>query len=462
MATALHETPSAAIHRQLSHPVVDGDGHWLEPTPVYLEHLREAGGAAAVDRFVKWRQDATRFYDMTPEERQAKRVNRRLWWGAPAKPIDRATSMTPRLLHERLGDFGIDFAMVYPTLCTRFANLGDPDMRRVFMRAYNTMTMELFRPYADRLRPVALIPSHTPDEALEELDFAIGKLGFKGAMFNCNVARPLEGGKGYWIDSLGLDSAYDYDPVWQKFTDLKLAVTTHGGSLGWVNRTSPTSYVANHLGHFAQGNQTACRGLFMGGVTARFPQLRFAFLEGGIGWACTLYTDLIAHWQKRSRAAIQVMDPAKFDAAELGRILEEYGYSHATVEAILKDHVDPHEPYQQQSYLSERDRQGDDFWAVPINSVEDITKLFVERFYFGCEADDPTTAWAFEKSGKPAPRPIFSSDISHFDVPDMTLVLEEAWELVEDGLIDEAAFEQFTFSNAVRLHTAANPDFFKG
>ena len=220
--------------------------------------------------------------------------------------------------------------------------------------------------------------------------------------------------------------------------------------------------MANHLGHFAQGNQTAARGLFMGGVTHRFPNLRFAFLEGGIGWACTLYTDLIAHWQKRNRKAIQDMDPAKFDAVELGRLLEENGYDHATVEAIMKDHVDPHEPFQQQAHLSDRDRAGDDFWAVPLDSEADITRLFVERFYFGCEADDPTTSWAFDRRGKPAPRPIFSSDISHFDVPDMTRVLEEAWELVEDGLIGEEHFKQFTFSNAVRLHTAADPDFFKG
>jgi hypothetical protein len=41
---------AAEIHAGLKHPVIDGDGHWLEPVPVFLEYLREVGGAQSVDR----------------------------------------------------------------------------------------------------------------------------------------------------------------------------------------------------------------------------------------------------------------------------------------------------------------------------------------------------------------------------------------------------------------------------
>ena len=44
----------------------------------------------------------------------------------------------------------------------------------------------------------------------------------------------------------------------------------------------------------------------------------------------------------------------------------------------------------------------------------------------------------------------------------MSEVLEEAWELVEHGMITEVDFREFTFENAARLHTAMNPHFFKG
>jgi hypothetical protein len=57
---------------------------------------------------------------------------------------------------------------------------------------------------------------------------------------------------------------------------------------------------------------------------------------------------------------------------------------------------------------------------------------------------------------------MMGSDIAHWDVPDMTEVLEEAWEMVDHGWIDEEAFTKFTFSNPCRFYTGTNPSFFKG
>jgi hypothetical protein len=47
-------------------------------------------------------------------------------------------------------------------------------------------------------------------------------------------------------------------------------------------------------------------------------------------------------------------------------------------------------------------------------------------------------------------------------VIDMRDPLPEAWQLVEDGLITEADFRDFTFTNAVRLWGTQNPRFFDG
>jgi hypothetical protein len=44
----------------------------------------------------------------------------------------------------------------------------------------------------------------------------------------------------------------------------------------------------------------------------------------------------------------------------------------------------------------------------------------------------------------------------------MAEVLEEAWEMVDHGWIDEAAFKKFTFENPVKFYTDTNPSFFKG
>ena len=103
--------------------------------------------------------------------------------------------------------------------------------------------------------------------------------------------------------------------------------------------------------------------------------------------------------------------------------------------------------------------------ALGVESGEALRDLFAARFYFGCEADDPMVAWAFADQLNPLGaqlRPMFSSDIGHWDVPSMEGVLAEAFELVEDGHLDAAAFRTFTFENAVRFYASLDAGFFRG
>src|SRR4030095_5012908 len=103
--------------------------------------------------------------------------------------------------------------------------------------------------------------------------------------------------------------------------------------------------------------------------------------------------------------------------------------------------------------------------ALGAASEEELVDLFVPHFYFGCEADDPTVAWAFDARKNPGGRRLramFSSDLGHWDVPDMGGILLEAHELVEDGHLSARDFRDCVFRNPVRFYTAANPDFFRG
>ena len=107
----------------------------------------------------------------------------------------------------------------------------------------------------------------------------------------------------------------------------------------------------------------------------------------------------------------------------------------------------------------------DEWIHCQINRAEDIRDLFVNNFYFGCEADDPINAWAFNTRVNPFGarlKAIFSSDISHWDVPDMAHVVTEAYELVEKGLINETDFRDFVFGNPVSFFRGMNPAFFNG
>ena len=112
-----------------------------------------------------------------------------------------------------------------------------------------------------------------------------------------------------WYDVLGIDSPHDYDPVWQKCRELRIAPSFHNGARSILLRNSPSNFCYNHIGHFASAGHAVCKALFFGGVTRRFPELNFAFLEGGVGWACMLLADLIGHWEKRNRGGAREHEP---------------------------------------------------------------------------------------------------------------------------------------------------------
>ncbi|HTZ09525.1 MAG TPA: hypothetical protein VMB72_10650, partial [Acidimicrobiales bacterium] len=215
-----------------------------------------------------------------------------------------------------------------------------------------------------------------------------------------------------------------------------------------------TSYVANHLSMLAAGQQSLATSLFLGGVTRRFPELNFAFLEGGVAWAVALYSDLVGHWEKRNLTALkEQLDPALVDRALMLELMARYGPDGGPGRAPRL--VRPPEP----------EDMLDEWEACRIERAEDIATLFVEPYFFGCEADDPLTSLAFSTAVNPFGaelKAMIGSDIAHWDLPDMTTVLEEAYELVERGLMDEAAFRKFTFENPVRFYTRTNPGFFDG
>jgi hypothetical protein len=96
----------------------------------------------------------------------------------------------------------------------------------------------------------------------------------------------------------------------------------------------------------------------------------------------------------------------------------------------------------------------DEFAETGITSAQDIEAIFTRQYFAGCEADDPMNAVAFRGGLYPNGAhlgAVFSSDIGHWDVPDVRLPVVEAYELVTRGLLDEAAFEEFVFGNAARL-----------
>src|SRR6266576_2854961 len=400
-----HQTPTQS-RASLSHPVIDGDGHWVEFDPVFSERMRRVGGDKAANGWLAALQTTEDALRMSLSERRRRRVAQPGVW-------TRQASNTR------------DRAIIYPTAGLRMPRIGDDPTRRAVIRAHNIVTADYFRKLSDRMTPAAIIPMHHPDEAVEELEFVTKQLGSKVGMFGSGMSRRVpstpqsdpDGNRlAVYHDVLAIDSEYDYEPVWEKCEELGIAPTFHSSGSNQGLRNSPSNFVYNHIGHFAAAGHAVSKAIFLGGVTRRFPKLRFAFLEGGVGWAAQLFGDLIEHWERRNRKALEKMDPRTLDRGMLMSLAEKYG----------------------------------DLYAKP--------------FYFGCEADDRMNGTAFSKNNPFGAKlnALYSSDIGHFDVIDMRDPLPEAYELVEDGVISDDNFRDFTFANAVHLWGTQNPRFFEG
>jgi predicted TIM-barrel fold metal-dependent hydrolase len=464
-----HRSP-ADIRSGLKHPIIDADGHWVEYNPIFAERIRKVAGDKAADGFLAAQRRIPDSLSLSIAERKQRGVAMEGYWTRQSTNTrDRATAMMPRMLYDRLDEIGIDFGVIYPTAGLGIPRIPDDETRRAVIRGFNIVTAEYFAKLSDRLTPAAVIPMHTPEEAIAELEFATKQLGAKVGMFGASFPRRVPASEGVdpalarftvTYERLGIDSDYDYDPVWQKCRELGMAPTFHAGGRGFGLRNSPSNFTYNHIGHFAAAGHAIAKGLFLGGVTRRFPDLRFAFLEGGVGWGCQLFADLIEHWERRGAKGIAYMDPKKLDRTLLKGLVEKYGYDDMAAELERRDGW----PSAEEDELTGGVSVLDDFAACNITRKEDWVDLYAKPYYFGCEADDRMNVTAFGRANPFGARinAIFSSDIGHFDVPDMRSPVPEAYELVEDELITSDDFRDFTFANAVRLWGTQNPRFFEG
>ena len=117
-----------------------------------------------------------RAFRIAPAERSQDRPGIPVWWPLPAEnTLDRATSFLPKLMHARMDEIGLDFAVVYPSMglfVLTLPGVADDELRQASARAFNNYYAEVFRGFGNRLTPAAVIPMHTPREAITQFEHA--------------------------------------------------------------------------------------------------------------------------------------------------------------------------------------------------------------------------------------------------------------------------------------------------
>lgn len=183
---------------------------------------------------------------------------------------------------------GIDVMVLYPTAGLHVAGLHEPDFATAITRAYNEWLHHFCKKNPARLKFVALLAPQDPKAAAEELHRAVAERGALAGVLPTHVPQSPDFG-----DTL-------YDPIYAAAERLGVGLGFHTGtsadSLGGLRFRKFLS--AHTIDHPAE-QMMALIATIIGGVFERFPTLKIAYLESGIGWVPYMMDRLDEEVEKR-------------------------------------------------------------------------------------------------------------------------------------------------------------------
>jgi predicted TIM-barrel fold metal-dependent hydrolase len=192
---------------------------------------------------------------------------------------------------EAMGIEGIDVAVLYPTRGLRALVVNDMDAEfaAAIARAYNNWLYDFCSKAPSRLIGAGMISPYDMNDAVSEARRCATELGFRAVFLRSN---PLVDHR--WHDPY-------YEPLWSALEELNLSLGFH----------ESTGTGKNHIGERMEPNlmlrrvygqpleQMLALGSFCaGGVLAKHPRLRVAFLEANCGWLPWLLWRLDEGWER--------------------------------------------------------------------------------------------------------------------------------------------------------------------
>ena len=278
--------------------LIDADGHVAEPRTVWEEYTEPAFR----DRVIQLRRNPSGIDELWIDGRSlaspSLNVAATCIPGALSDPERSRTatwddllpaSYDPRARIEVMDGEGIDVAVLYPTLWLLYGDIADPRVAAAACRAYNDWMADFCKPHPERLYAAAPMPIQGVEEAVTEMRRVVKELGFKAVFIRPNPFN----------DRRLNDPAYH--PFWREAEQLGVPVAIHGSfgtrmpSLGADRYRDP---FFSHMVCHPFEMQAACMDVVCGGVLEKFPRLRVAFLESGVGWLAYWLDRMDGHYEK--------------------------------------------------------------------------------------------------------------------------------------------------------------------
>ncbi len=184
--------------------------------------------------------------------------------GTPYRPFPRGGFD----LAKRLADMkasGVDMQVV-SVLPQTFLYSQDAALTAAVSRIQNEQLAALVRAHPDRFLAIGTMPMQAPEQAADELRYAMQTLGLRGAMIGSNI-------KGKNLDDPALE------PFWASAAELGAFILIHPVNVAGIDRLR-SYYLVNLIGN-PLDTTIAAACLTFGGVMERHPTLKICLSHGG-------------------------------------------------------------------------------------------------------------------------------------------------------------------------------------
>jgi predicted TIM-barrel fold metal-dependent hydrolase len=173
---------------------------------------------------------------------------------------------------------GIDVELMFPNKGLAMWATPDSVFAQAQCHAWNDWAWEMFGPHRDRIVVAGAIATGDLDGSIAEIQRLAG-LGFRCLTLPC---KPVWGS--HDVDHVNYNLPH-FDRLWAAIQDTDLAITFHI-STGRDPRAARGNggAVVNYVSHSLSPTIEPVANLCASGVLERFPGLRFATIEAGIGW----------------------------------------------------------------------------------------------------------------------------------------------------------------------------------
>lgn len=264
-----------------SYPIIDADGHVVEPDSAWTEYL-DPRHLEFVPRPVL-RGDSFHFRRGTLESFEMRGRPESL--ASPREAGERSggnrTAGGAADPARRLEDMAVDQiaqSVIYPTYGLMIQGVEDPKAALALCRAVNDWLAEYCRHEPGRLHGVGVLPQTSPADALAEARRCLEDLNMKGVW-----RRPER--------IPGTPALHDpgYASLWSYLEEANRPFALHPGLNGIVPCDELRSrfdddYGAMHAVHFPMEQMMGLTDMVCFGILDRHPGLRVAFLETGATW----------------------------------------------------------------------------------------------------------------------------------------------------------------------------------